>query len=79
MQVRAELARVLEQRAHAAGGVVAAALRASGRRSGVSAETLTDKLARGSGPAASASSAGRSGQRAFAFASSSSASRQRAA
>ncbi len=35
---------------------------ASGRSSGVSAETLTERLARGSAPAPSASSAGRSGQ-----------------
>ena len=35
---------------------------ASGRSSGVSAETLTERFARGSGPAPSRSSAGRSGQ-----------------
>ena len=51
---------------------------ASGRSSGVSAETLTETLARGSGPMLSRSSIGRAGQRAAAGASCSSASAQRA-
>ena len=36
---------------------------ASGRSSGVSADTFTDRFTRGSGPIESASSTGRSGQR----------------
>ena len=80
VQVRAEVARAL--RAAAA----AAARRPRGRAparpgacSGVSAETFTDRLARGSGPLESRSSSGRSGQPSVGLASTSSASAQRAA
>ncbi len=52
---------------------------ASGRSSGVSADTFTDRFTRGSGPSESASSTGRCGQEGAAPASVSSASRQRAA
>ena len=52
---------------------------ASGRSSGVSAETFTDRFARGRGPTWSASSAGRGGSFAYAATSVSSASAQRAA
>ena len=52
---------------------------ASGRISGVSADTFTDRFTRGSGPSESASSAGRAGHFGTAAASVSSASRQRAA
>jgi hypothetical protein len=52
---------------------------ASGRSSGLSADTFTDTFTRGSGPNESCSSTGRAGQRGVAAASVSSASRQRAA
>ena len=52
---------------------------ASGRSSGLSAETLTDRLTRGSGPSESLSSTGRGGQSGAAAASVSRASRQRSA
>ena len=52
---------------------------ASGRRWGVSAETFTDRFARGSGPSESDSSVGRSGQSGVASARVRRASLQRAA
>ena len=52
---------------------------ASGRSSGVSADTFTDRFTRGSGPIESASSTGRSGHDGAAPASVSSASMHRAA